>query len=339
MNKKLGSFIIGICFFLAIANFISATSQEVNYSTASGYGDIQINSLKYEPYPANPGEYVDVWIKAKIGASVKYASFELIEEFPFSLDNDKEAIKEYSNFAGDIVMHYKVRIDKDAVEGTNDLKIEITSSKYSNTSSIYILEIEVADAQTDFDMVVQDSTTSEISLAIANIGKNTANSMIVRIPEQESYKSTGTNGQMVGNLESGDYTIVTFSLTSVGRNAGNPLIIQIDYTDSIGERRSVSKELDFNSGSFSPVNSTTQEQFTRGDFSGGNFPGMQQKKAKWPYFLAIGLLLIISGFFVYARYKKHKHELLKKEKINTSKSPKEQESPDWLKKIKDKEKK
>src|SRR4030042_2100237 len=213
MNKKISSLIVGIFFFLAVVNFTSA--YEVNYNNTN-FGDIQVTSLKYEPYPANPGEYVDIWIKANLGSSTDYVKFELLDSFPFSVDSSENRVREYEDFSGSVVMHYKVRVDEDAVEGTNQLKIKIISDKYSSSGYIYSMDVEVADAQTDFDLVIQDSTSSEISLAIANIGKNTANSMIVRIPEQESYKSTGTNGQMVGNLESGDYTIVSFSIASIG---------------------------------------------------------------------------------------------------------------------------
>lgn len=333
MNKKLFSFGVGIFLFLLMANFISAESQEINYSYSYSYGGVQVTSLKYEPYPTNPGEYFDVWLKLNIG-SVKYAKVEFIENFPFSLDENEDAVREYEDFSGDVVLHYKIRVDDNAVEGTNELKFGITSARYSDTNSIYSLDIYVANAQTDFDLVVQDSTSSEISLAIANIGKNTANSMIVRIPEQEGFKVSGTNGQMVGNLDSGDYTIVSFSLNQVGRNE-NPLTIQIDYTDNIGERRSVLKEIDFSSGSVidgAVSEGGLPEGFPEDfEFGKGNFPG--QKKSKWPYFLAIGLLLSIVGFFVYEKYGQEIKGFLKKGKKKISK---EIEMPEWMIKEKNK---
>jgi hypothetical protein len=327
--KSYSVLLIGVLFSLIFFNLVSA--QEVNYSTDFSYGGIQVTSLKYEPYPANPGEYVDVWIKAKIGSSVDYAKFEIVDSFPFSIDSSEDPVREYEDFSGDVVMHYKVRIDEDAVEGTNQLKLRIISSEYSDLGSVSTIDIEVADAQTDFDLVIQDSTSSEISLAIANIGKNTANSMIVRIPEQDNYKVTGTNGQMIGNLESGDYTITSFSLVSVGRNPGN-LIVQIDYTDSIGERRSVLKEVQFGSQSSGTIIGNFSG--TTRDFPGGNFPGMQTKKPKWPYFLAGGLLLIIIGFFVYQKHKKSINLFFKREKKNISKSI---DVPEWINKVKEKE--
>lgn len=341
MNKLFVAFVIMALSGLVCFHVISA-AEEVNYSTSPDYGGIQVASLKYEPYPANPGEYVDVWIKAKIGSSVDYAKFEFVGNFPFSLDSNENPVREYEDFSGDVVMHYKVRVDEDAVEGDNELKIKISSSE-SFKGSFYPMEIYVADAQTDFDLVVQDSTTSEISLAIANIGKNTANSMIVRIPIQEGYGVTGTNGQMVGNLESGDYTIVSFTLSTT-RNSQGILEVQIDYTDNIGVRRSVVKEVQLVSSGFASssanYSSSSGRQMPDGFIPGGNFPGMQAKKPKWPYFLAGGLILVIVGFLLYSKYKKQIKHFLKKEKKNKLKQEtSEVNIPEWIKKIKEKEKK
>jgi hypothetical protein len=337
-NKLNKSFIIltmAMFFSMIMFNFISA--EEVNYSVDYSYGGIQLASLKYEPYPANPGEYIDVWIKATIGSSVDYAKFELIEDFPFSLDSNEDPVREYKDFSGNVIIHYKVRVDKDAVEGTNNLKIEVTSSRYSDTSSVYSLNIEVANAQTDFDLVVQDSTTSEVSLAIANIGKNTANSMIVRIPEQDSFKVTGKNGQMVGNLESGDYTVTSFSLVSVGRNLGN-LMVRIDYTDNIGERRSVLKEVQFNSQSSSANMTGVFPGSASGNFARGDFPNTSQNKnLKW-YIMTGVLVLILLGFFIYSKNTKKFKEFFK----NLHKKHSREDNsgmPEWIKKVKEKERK
>ena len=330
-------------FFTAIVlmslSFISIVSaQEVNYSTTTNYGGIQVSSLKYESYPANPGDYIDVWIKATIGSSVDYAKFEFVDSFPFSIDSSEDPIREYSNYKGEVVIHYKVRVDEDAVEGSNELKINIISSEYSDSGFVFSMEVDVAEAQTDFDLIIQDSTTSEISLAIANIGKNTANSMIVRIPEQDGYKITGTNGQMVGNLESGDYTIASFSVASVERDAGN-LIVQIDYTDGIGERRSVLKEVT-NSQSSSTVGNITDgtlPEGVSGKFVMGDFPSQKNSNTKW-YIITGVLVLVLIGLFAYSKNTKKINgffsNINKKNLRDNSAIP-----PEWVKKVKEKERK
>ena len=113
--------------------------------------------------------------------------------YSFSGTNDisssnEEAIREYTDAENRvIVMKYKVRVDKAAVEGPNGLKIGYTSNKFSDVSIIESFEISVVGIQTNFDAVIQESTASDVSIAIANVGKYTANSVVVRIPDEEHH--------------------------------------------------------------------------------------------------------------------------------------------------------
>jgi LPXTG-motif cell wall-anchored protein len=250
------------------------------------------------------------------------------------LDSNEDPVREYKDFSGDVVMHYKVRVSPDAVTGINELELKIFPNEFASSGSIYSMDIDVANAQTYFDLVVQDSTSSQVSLAIANIGKNTANSMIVRIPEQTGFKVTGTNGQMVGNLDSGDYTVTSFSLVQVGRGNGN-LTVQIDYTDNIGERRSVLKEVQFNSQSSGNITAGTIPSGAYGNFQRGNFSASSSKKSsntKW-YIITGVLIVILAGLFIYYKRKKKINESKKHSKKDNS------ETPEWIRKVKEKERK
>jgi hypothetical protein len=336
MKRK--KIIVGLFFLIsciALFNFISA--EEITYTVNYGQSSIQVSSLKYEPYPVNPGEYFNIWIKAYIPPTelgINYAKFELVEEFPFSLDSNEDSIREYEGVSGNVLMSFKIRVDEDAVEGVNNLKLYVSSNKYLDTSRVEIFEISIADSQTDFDLVVQDLTDSEISLAIANIGKNTANSMIIRIPEQQDYRIIGTNGQMIGNLESGDYTIVGFSLISTSKGDGN-LTIQIDYTDNIGERRSVLKEVQLDSeSSFINITNTNNFPGPSGDMIREDFPNQSKNSnTKW-YIMTSVLAFVLIGLFIYSKKFKKSKENLKN--IN-KKNSKEDSEPEWIKKVKEKE--
>ena len=319
-NKKIQT-LVAITLLVLSSMMISAV--EINYSVSS-YDDVEVSSMKYEPYPANPGEYFDLWVKVYVGSS-KYAKVEFVENYPFSLDNDDDLVQEFDS-SGDYLLHYTVRVDEDAVEGVNELELKIGSSRYDDTSITGSFDIYISDVQTDFDLVVQDSSDSEISIAIANIGKNTANSMIVRIPEQEDYTTTGTNGQMVGNLDSGDYTIVSFTVSSITRDAGD-LIIQMDYTDSIGERRSVTKEISLSGSSTIVINNSSISGMAAGEFP----EGFQRRNSmNWNYIIIplVVLVLLVGGFFGF----KNKEKIIGL--IKKKKKEKSNEIPDWVKKNK-----
>jgi len=112
--------------------------------------------------------------------------------------------------------------------------------------------ITVQSVETDFDVSVQDSTATSTTLAIANIGANTAYSVIVNIPQQENYRVTGASTSVVGNLNVGDYTLASFQITPITptRTAQNiseagekTLVVKVSYTDTLGARRTVQKEV------------------------------------------------------------------------------------------------
>lgn len=332
---------------LFLVSFVSATT-EINY-TAHDYGvaldfpkysGVQITQLKYDPYPVTPGEYFDIYIKVQaIGDSVKDATFELTPEFPFSLDGNENPIRKYGSVSSDIVMKYKVRVDKDAVEGVNQLKLKYSINEEENYWTTTQLDVQVDNSKTDFDLVIQDSTFSETSIAIANTGKNTANSLIVKIPEQQNFGVTGTNGQMVGNLDSGDYTVVSFSLAPTGMDSRSErnLTVELDYTDAIGERRSILKDIQVGPQTLSGLNMTGQSS---GNFAGGRTNA--KKNSSFWYEIGVILILVILIIIIYKKYTKQIKNLFNKIKNKFRKKDIQAHSdktPDWVLKEREKEKK
>jgi hypothetical protein len=317
---------IGIIIMLVLAGIASAEFFEENYTspfgsyyTSEGNTILSVISMKYKPYPANPGEYITLWVKAEnFGTELtENAVFELMPEYPFSLDSNENPIKEYGKIASEpVVMEYDIRVDKDAVEGANELKLRYKGGPKEDWDT-KTFKITVEDAQTDFDVVIQETSDGEISLALANTGKNVAYSVIVRIPEQESFKAVGTNGQMVGNLEDGDYTLVGFEITSKARQGNEPLKIQIDYTDEIGERRSVVKEVDYNDG-MQPQSAKGDEIIDLEALRNSRRQSMQTDTAiyqKW-WFWAVVIVLAYAGF---RGYKLHKEKKQKREEKKAKK--------------------
>ncbi|MBN1386237.1 hypothetical protein JW968_04680 [Candidatus Woesearchaeota archaeon] len=274
--KKAGFVLFFVFIMLIAVGFSSAAELEINFTTFKTFrsGDslshIQISKLKYEPYPVNPGEYVTVWIQAEnVGSEVTQdAIFRLAPEYPFSLDSNENSVREFGSLipGRPVILEYKVRVDKDAVKGTNELKLEYSIDGKENHWLYKEFDITLADAQTDFDMVIQEVSDDEASIAIANVGKNVAYSVIVRIPEQPDFTVDGTDGQMVGNLENGDYTMVGFGINRRRGAEGSMLRVQIDYTDLFGERRSVTKEVSYPAADYS-FNGTLPNGMSRQNFS------------------------------------------------------------------------
>jgi len=109
---------------------------------------------------------------------------------------------------------------------------------------------------TDFDVTFSESSAGQTSLSVANTGNNPALSVTVRIPEQENFAVSGSTSSIIGNLDKGDYTIVSFQISqSMGAGRINRtstqtpampqsnLKVQIEYTDTTGKRHTLEKSV------------------------------------------------------------------------------------------------
>jgi hypothetical protein len=304
--------LISILVSFVLLSLVSAPSTQASYSSSSGSQGIVVTQLNYQPYPANPGEYFDLWIQAQyIGSGLApNATFILEPTFPFSLDSNQNPMYSFSELGSTpVLLHYLVRVDQNAVQGDNQLNLEYNPDG-SNNFATKTFGIQVSDAQTNFDLVIQDSTSTATSIGIANIGDNTANSLIVRIPNQPGFKTIGTNGQIVGNLNSGDYTIATFDLVPIARSNNETLEVELDYTDLIGVRRTVIESIPFNLLSSANL---TLGGLSTGGATYGNFSGSYRRSQgsiltnTW-FWIVVSAVVIMIGVVILVKFKKKKQQ-------------------------------
>jgi hypothetical protein len=344
MKKILLTVIVLVSLSIIMLSNVSLTKAE----SVSCNPSIQL--VNQDPVSATPASYVKVVFEVSNLQGCNGFAVKLNPEYPFSLDPGYESIQTlntnpYSpNYKSAWTIPYRIRIADDALEGDYNLKLFYHSGISTDFSQYYIegdFNITISDEQTDFATVIQDQSTSSVSIGIVNTGKNTANSLIVSIPKQDNYKATGTSQQIVGNLVAGDYTIVSFDITASrvggamnatreavpqGDNLPNMpsptssesqklLKVQLDYTDGIGKRRTVTKNIEFSASSSSS-----------GNFS-GNFPGMRRQNSSsssvWLYLIIVIIIVaIVIAFFVYKKY------FYKRKNKNEKNSGKV--TPDWI---------
>ena len=343
-------------FLISIAlNMISAVS---SYDSCH----LTVSMINQDPAYAVPNDYVNVifQVSGVQNQDCNGASFQLVPTYPFSLDSDS-GMKTLSGSSwtpsGSNVWNipYTIRVDKDALDGNSEIDVKYGSGNTGYDSFITEkFNITVKDSRTAFDAVIQQISGSQVSIAIANTGKYAANAMVVRVPDQDSFVATGTNGQMVGNLNSGDYTIVSFSLTQTSaRNftrssstsqtnqapaGGYPLMnvsarpsqranlsFDIAYTDDLGIRRTVNMQLPLNLG-----NSTR----SAAGFAGRTTPA-PSFFSKYKYIII--LLILIICFIIYRKYKEQIKNLIGKRHNNKESSV--SKIPTWVNNAREKSKK
>ena len=219
---------------------------------------IEVSIENYYPTPVEAGNYFTVWLKVSnpeanptVRSGVRFES-----SYPFSLDpgEEKEVIINKLEAGASVTKSFKIRVDQEAKEGENNIAFDFKNCD-GCTWNKKTMPITVIEYQTMFDVVLQEVTPEGVFIAIANIGKNSANAVTVSVPEQESFKTDLVSSSIVGNLASGDYTLAGFKIVpqQADQKERQPLSLQIAYTDPFGVRRTVVKQVMLSPASLSKV--------------------------------------------------------------------------------------
>jgi hypothetical protein len=237
---------------------------------------------------------------------------------PVNSDNTKYI--KYLDIEESITVSYNVMANTNSIPGLYKLNLllefeneEYTKTQINTTAGIFV------GGKTDFDVTLSQGDLSNVSLSIANIGNNPAYSVNVIIPNQTNYTVSGQNSTILGNLDKGDYTIASFTLNQsrtigdqniaketqtfdsntdriLNRTNQGKLKIVIEYTDSLGNRNTVEKEIE--------TQLITTNLGTTADFTGR--VGTKTTKNYTTTYVLIGITIIIVLLFGYNKYKKNK---------------------------------
>jgi hypothetical protein len=94
---------------------------------AADGADLKISVLKYEPAPAEIGEYVSVWVKLEnLGyAKAEDVSIRMVPEYPFTLDSQNNAIQKIGILSPDnaAVHEYRLFVDRSANVGISTFEV------------------------------------------------------------------------------------------------------------------------------------------------------------------------------------------------------------------------
>lgn len=118
--------ILGSCVAYAVTNL----------PTENWY-NLRITLVNQEPDPVEPGSYVDVRFKIENRGSknAEEVALEFVPKYPFSVDKKSDAIQEIGSVHGrqigdiGVIVKYKLRVDENAVEGENILKLRYSVNK------------------------------------------------------------------------------------------------------------------------------------------------------------------------------------------------------------------
>lgn len=255
--------------------------------------------------------------------------------------SDTKYVK-YLDVGQSVDLTYTVIANVNADPGLYQLDLSLKSESLINSTPLTLTTKAgiFVGGETDFDIAFSESTAGQTSLSVSNIGNNPAQSVSVNIPQQQAFRVSGSTSSIIGNLDKGDYTLVSFQIVSAtasnfsgtgtqrqagaGAQAGaqnltafrerfgnntagagaNPNILRvvIDYTDTTGTRRSVEKNVSIQFRSISGSSTTT----------GTGFSGRTQSSSKFIGSTAFWVIIIVVvvgvGVFIYRKKSSAKKE-------------------------------
>ena len=142
-------------------------------------GAIIVDSLMYEPTPAESGSYIDIWIKMENYGSkeAKDVAFILEPKFPFSLEEGEIAEIEIGSLdaGAEVTLEYKVRISEDAIEGNNELDFTFTGDGKAWVTHTFDILVRTHDTMLNTNEVrvnpeeVAPGEIVEVSLLLENM--------------------------------------------------------------------------------------------------------------------------------------------------------------------------
>lgn len=265
-----------------------------------------------------PGSQEELKFKIKnVGtANLENLKFSLTSEdnvlLPVSADNtfhiDSLVIGEEIEVVFDVIASTSITSDlyslslklayEDSLTGTNK---EVTT-----TAGIYI------GGSTEFDIVFDEEADGEYAFTIANVGSNDATSVKVTVQDSSSWKVSSRSSEIIGNLNSGDYTTTSFDMTTT---KGGDLNFEVEYTDTMGVRQIVIKQVEMSDS----LNGNSTMSGNRPNMASGD--GVQAGQNRGPFGglttagaglaslaknLGIALIIIIAGIFGFKYYRRRK---------------------------------
>ena len=182
MNMETRKF-IGI-FLMAIALMF------VNVNAATS-ATLDVSVLRYEPIPATPGQYFDVWFKVdNTGGSVATDAVLTVKpNFPFSTDDNPKTMIGILNPIDSTTIKYRIRVDENAIEGMSNLDVTYSANEKTSiiVSKSFDIEIKTSDAQIGINSIT--TTPKEflpgqeglVTLVIKNLADSTLKDINVKL--------------------------------------------------------------------------------------------------------------------------------------------------------------
>jgi len=211
---------------------------------------LSVDISKYQPYPAEPGKYLDVWVTAQNTDSYPLANTQvtLDPKYPFSFDPNTSVTKDIGTLLGgaEAVLQFKVRVDQNAVQGYNFLDVKYRSGNNEWTTKRINVFVQTHDSILSVEKVSSQPETfvpgkvTKVTFELKNMADSFLSDVNVKIDLSNASLPfapvDSTTEKRIYIIESGKTVFLNFSLAALpDATAGIYKIpVVISYTDGTG---------------------------------------------------------------------------------------------------------
>ncbi|MAG91280.1 hypothetical protein CMO83_01225 [Candidatus Woesearchaeota archaeon] len=235
---------------MLILSFSVLAQKRTSISLSS---DVRISFVSQDPDPAEPGQYVDVRFKIENNGSEQAEDFvfELLPEFPFSLDPGVDAVEKlgalHSRQLGEtaVIVKYKVRIDNNAVQGDNELKYRY---KFDNNEWIEVdltsIDVQTHDAILAVESVlvnrkaIEPGSSNVVKIVLSNRADSVLKDIKINLDlgDVPFIPLGSTNEKSIYQIEEKENYELSFNLLAnpEAESGAYQIPMKIEYSDELG---------------------------------------------------------------------------------------------------------
>ena len=283
---------------ITILLIISTASAATTLPDISG-SNIIIESSTYDPAPAEPGNYLDLYVTIKNngGKSIKNLNLQLEDRYPFTVvDSIDNEIKELVN-GREKLIRYKIYISEDVLSGDYSIPIKACTNKdCSNIIKESNIEIVVNAGSTpimeigldDYNLITPGSL-NEIIITSVNKGKQGIQFLTIDLKNTDEYTVISTPRKYMGELLTDDFERETYTIyvsEEIKNSKSIELDLSVEYSDMNYKKYNENEKL--------TLNVYTQKDAQK--------IGLAQKSNGALY----SVLFLVISFFTYRHYRRKK---------------------------------
>ncbi len=225
--------------------------------------DLSVTLLNQDPDPVNQGQVVEVrfQIQNNGAETVDNIMVEILPSYPFTLYSGETTrqigkLRAAQSGADSVIVDYKLKVDEQAIEGDNEIELNILRDGdlwLSYTENEFMIDVDKQDAP-DIkaylreNTIVKEKSKGTVTLELANINESDAKFLqLTLIPTDDYLLLSPSNYVYIGDVDSDDTESQDFDIY-VNKLEDNFVSIPVllEYQDINGEQYTKQIDLGFN---------------------------------------------------------------------------------------------